>query len=177
MKRRHKTSRKKKNVTHYLAGLPRKILQLHGRDNVTEFVLHELGTEDCFNLQRIAYVVDNPDFNCLKGVAGYCHQEAYHPRHSIWEEPDIFSEHMKKSAFNSKIRNFYKPSQVKNGASDAQIVAEIARELDFSNPSFYAWTMKHDNHGILLYEKADNDSCPCDYLLDGLCLIGFCPVF
>ncbi len=175
--KRHKTSRKKRNVTHHLAGLPRKILQLHGRDNVTEFVLHELGNEDCFNLERVAYVIDNPDFDCLKGVAGYCRPEAYHAKSTIWEEPDVFSAHMKKSAFNNKIRHFCKPSRVKKGESDKKIVTAIAPELGFEHPSFYAWKMKHDNHGILLFQKGDDESGDYDYLLEGLCLIGFCPVF
>ncbi len=178
MKRHHTTRRRTKpSITHHLAGLPRKILQLHGRDNVTEFVLHELSGKECFNLERIAYVIDNPDFNCLKGVAGYCQPEAYHAKESIWQEADTFSEHMKKSAFNKKVRHLSKPSHVKQGVSDKQIVKEVAHELGFGHPSFYAWTMKHDNHGILVYEKADDKPCDCDYLLEGLCLIGFCPIF
>jgi len=174
--KRHRTSRKKRHVTHHLAQLPRKMLQLQGRDNVTEFVLHELGDEDCFNLERVAYVIDNPDFNCLKGIAGYCRPEAYQAKKSIWEEPDVFSAHMQKSPFNNKIRHFSKPSRVRHGESDKKIVTAIAPDLGFSKPSFYAWRMKHDNHGILLFEK-NEDEHEYDYLLEGLCLIGFCPVF
>lgn len=177
MKRTRKKSPQKKGVTHHLVGLPRKILQLHGRDNVTEFILHELSNEDCFNLERVAYIIDNPDFNCLKGVAGYCRPEAYHAKQTIWQEPDRFSEHMKKAQFNNKVRHFSKPSLVKKGSSDEQIVRSIAPELGFVHPFFYAWKMKHDNHGILVYEKKDDHADDYDYLLEGLCLIGFCPVF
>jgi hypothetical protein len=66
---------------------------------------------------------------------------------------------------------------VKQGKKNEQIVEEIAHELGFNQPLYYAWNMKYDNKGILLYEKHNNESCDCDYLLDGLCLIGFCPVF
>jgi hypothetical protein len=177
MKHKKKTRQKKRDVTQHLARLPRKILQLHGRDNIAEFVLHELSNEDCFNLDRIAYVIDNPDFNCLKGIAGYCRPESYSGKTNIWQEPDTFSEHMKKSAFNNKVRHFCTESHFKRGESDKQVVSAIAHELDFTAPSFYAWIMKHDNHGILLYEKSDQTECDCDYLLEGLCLIGFCPVF
>jgi hypothetical protein len=171
------SEQKKRNIMHSLSSLPRKILQLHGRDNVAEFVLHELGKEDCFNLERAAYIVDNPDFDCLKGVAGYCRPEAYHSDRTIWEDPESFSKHMQQSSFNNKIRYFYKPSAVRKKKTDQQIVEAIAKELDFVNPSFYAWRMKHDNHGILLYEKLEPDVCDCEYLLEGLCLIGFCPIF
>lgn len=160
-----------------LSGLPRNILGLHGRDNISEFILHELCKDDCFNLKRAAYVVDNPDFDCIKGVAGYCRPEAYKSEKSIWEDPDAFSEYMKKAAFNNKTRCFCKPSCVKKGESDKEIAKQVAQELGFLNPSFYAWKMKHDNHGLLLYEKVDDQECDCDYLIDGLCLIGFCPVF
>lgn len=166
-----------RKIMHSLSCLPRKVLQLHGRDNVTEFILHELGNQDCFNLERAAYVVDNPDFNCLKGIAGYCRPEAYTSEKTIWDEPDSFSEYMKNASYNKKVRCFCESSHLKQGETDTQIVEKIAPILGFKNPSFYAWKMKYDNHGILLYEKADQQKCDCDYLLDGLCFIGFSPVF
>ncbi len=168
---------KKRNIMHCLSCLPRKMLQLHGRENITEFVLHELGKKDCFNFERAAYIIDNPDFNCLKGVAGFCRPEAYVSQKDIWDEPDPFTEHMKKAAYNNKVRCFAKDSCVKRGGSDEQIVQQVSKDLGFEHPLFYAWKMKHDNHGILLYEKQDKEACDCSYLLEGLCLIGFCPVF
>lgn len=162
---------------HCLSCLPRKILGLHGRDNVIEFVLHELSKQECFDLEKAAYVIDNPDFNCLKGVAGFCRPEAYQSKSDIWEDPDNFSEHMKKAAFNKKIRSFQQESYLKRGEKPEQIIEQICHELGFEKPSFYAWNMKHDNQGILLYEKHEPVECDCDYLLDGLCLIGFCPVY
>src|SRR5947207_14497437 len=87
------------HVIDNLRRLPRKMLSLHGLDNVTEFVLHELCDKHCFNLQKAAYFIDNPDFDCLKGVVGVSHAEL-HNIVDIWDNPAIFSEHITKSAFN-----------------------------------------------------------------------------
>ena len=44
---------------------------------MSEFVLHDICNPNCFNLQKAAFLVDNPDFDCLKGVAGFSADEAY----------------------------------------------------------------------------------------------------
>lgn len=168
---------KKQNIMHCLSCLPRKILKLHGRHNISEFVIHELGKKECFDFDRAAYIIDNPDFNWLKGVAGLYQDEIYHPQKDLWVEIDEFTTHMEASPYNQQVRSFSKPSCVRNGDSDDQVVKKFAGELGFTNPSFYAWPMKHDNHGILLYEKIDEESCDCSYLLEGLSLLGFCPVY
>ena len=170
-------SERKQRIAHLLSSLPRKILGLYDRENVIEFVLHELGRQDCFDLEKAAYVVDNPDFDCLKGVAGFLRPEAYDLKCDIWSDPDSFSNHMKQSQYNNTVRCYQRESCLKKGRKSNQIVEEIAHDLGFEHPSFYSWDMKHDNHGILLYEKSENAECDCDYLLDGLCMIGFCPLF
>lgn len=177
MKRNEALERKKREIMHRLSTLPRKVLQLYGRENVAEFILHELGKEDIFNLKKAAYVVDNPDFDCIKGVAGYCKPESFSAEKNIWDNPEDFTAHMENSEFHKKIRCLCKPSCVKQGASDDQIVNEIADELGFEHPAYYSWTLKNNNHGILLYEKDDDQECDCDYLYEGLYLIGFCPIY
>ena len=168
---------RKQNITHCLSCLPKKMLQLHGKDNVVEFVLHELSKEDCFNLDKVAYVIDNPDFNCVKGIAGYCFNEKYDSNKDVWADPEPFSRYMSQAPFNIKVRSYEQESFIKKGKTDQDLINEVSQTLGFSHPVFYSWTMKHDNHGILMYEKREDDACDCDYLLDGLCLIGFCPVF
>lgn len=168
---------RKRAIIERLSTLPRKILGLHGRDNTVEFVLHELARQDCFDLEKAAYVIDNPDFDCLKGVAGFQRPEVCTFESDIWSEPDNFSQHMKGCQYNTTVRNYQRNSGVKSGQKDEDIVKEVAHDLGFETPFYYSWNMKHDNHGILLYEKRDPQDCDCDYLLEGLCLIGFCPVF
>ena len=177
MKHKDHLEERKRRIMHSISKLPRKMLQLHGRENVIEFVLHELGQENCFNLNRAAYIVDNPDFNCLKGVAGFSREESYCDQ-DIWDDPEKFSAHMKDCPYNKTVREFCIESCVKKGESDQDIVKHVSKDLGFEHPAFYSWQMKHDNHGLLLYEKQEEDEdCDCDYLIDGLCLIGFCPVF
>lgn len=177
MQKKESSHEKINSIMHCLSCLPRKILGLHGRDNITEFVLHELSKKECFDLEKAAYIIDNPDFDCLRGVAGFCRSECYTDNKNIWDDPDSFSEHMKKASYNKKVRCFQRESCLKKGKKSEEIVKDISSDLGFSHPLFYAWNMKHDNQGILLYEKKDSSPCSCDYLLDGLCLIGFCPVF
>ena len=98
---------KKHAILNHLSTLPQKLLSVHGTENVTEFVLHDLCSTHCFDLKKAAYLVDNPDFDCLKGVAGFSAEEAY-PQDAIWETPELFIAHMKKSAFNNKVRIYFK---------------------------------------------------------------------
>jgi hypothetical protein len=169
---------RERKILNHLTYMPRKILNLYGQqDNITEFVLHDLCGKDCFNLEKAAYFVDNPDFDCLKGIAGFSRLEAYHDGSSIWESPKLFSEHMSRSPFNQKVRSLYKQSLKKSEISDEIIAHSIAQELGFKDHVFYSWNMKYQNHGILLFERSENDSCVEEHLLDGMSLLSFCPVF
>lgn len=166
---------KKQLLIQAVSCLPKKILGMHGRDNISEFVLQELGMG--FDLARAAYVVDNPDFDCLKGIVGFDRGQAYISDSSIWQDPEPFTAHMRSAAYNQQVRNFTTNSFIKKGAVESEIVKSIADDLGFKNPLFYAWPIKYDNHGLLLYEKSEQGQCDCDYLLDGLCLLGLCPIF
>ena len=163
-----------------LSSLPRKILALHGKENLTEFVLHDLAGEGCFNFQKAAYFVDNPDFDCIKGVAGFNKQDIKELSFNIWDEADSFSERMRQSLFNTQVRAIQRPSFRRMGSSDEIIAKELASGIGMPNYQYCSWDSKHRNHGILLYEPADENhhqehSKP--YVQDGACLLGLCPVF
>jgi hypothetical protein len=163
-------------ILNRLNKLPRKMLRLQEYDNVTEFVLHELCNKQCFDIGKAAYFVDNPDFNLLKGVAGYYQPEAY-AGDDMWEQPSKFSAHMQGASFNQKVRRFHHGSMRKNKQSDDAIVQLISQEVGLKDPRYYSWDMKHGNHGLFVYEKScDGEGC-VDYVQEGLCLLGFCPVF
>ena len=166
------------HVVDNLRRLPRKMLNLHGLDNVTEFVLHELCAKNCFNLHKAAYFIDNPDFNCLKGVVGVSSAEL-HDIEDIWTSPDAFTQQMIESPFNKQVRSFLGESHKRNGEPYEKTAEAIAHELGLNNYGFYSWDMKHNNHGFLVCEKNETDaeSHPHDdIIVDGLCLLGFCPV-
>ena len=60
----------------------------------------------------------------------------------------------------------------------AALARELAQDLGFTNYAYCSWSLKHDNDGFVLYEKADAaDTFAQDHLLDGLSLLSFCPVF
>lgn len=168
-----------KNILEQLSMLPRKILSLHGQDNITEFVLHELCHERCFNIDKAAYFIDNPDFDCIKGVAGHCRQTEGQEEFDIWHDPVSFTNRMKESDFNKKVREVVRESSLKRKKDEKETIALIAQDLNLSRHGFYSWPMKHDNHGIFIYERAaDNETNSHDlFLPEGVTLLGFCPVF
>lgn len=168
--------KKHQNVLCFLNQLPKKMLSLHGTDNVTDFVLHDLCNKQCFNLNKAAYFVDNPDFDCLKGVSGFCAQESF-AQPTYWESPEIFTSHVKNSQFNQKVRSILQPSMKRSGVSDQKVIENLSQELNMQSPLYCAWDMKHDNHGIFIYEPA-TDMCeiPQEMLSNGVCLLSFCPI-
>ena len=166
-------------VLQNLLQIPKKILSIHGHiDNVPDFVLHELCHENCLNIERAAYFIDNPDFNQLKGVSGYCKREKYTKSNDIWQEAADFNEYMKQSEFNQKIRKFSQNSLKRCVHEEEDIISDIAQDLEFEKYGYCTWNMKHDNHGIFIYKKIDDTKLPQEELLfHGLHLLGFCPIF
>jgi hypothetical protein len=162
----------------HLSELPRKIVKLHGLNNITEFVLHDLCHPDCFNLKKAAYFVDNPDFDCLKGVAGFHHEEVY-PGEDIWFNPQSFSDHMETATFNKKVRQFHQKSEKKHNSELSEgVISHIASDMDFENPSYFTWDLKHDNAGLLVYQRTtDHDAYDEKDIINGLSLLSFCPIF
>lgn len=160
-----------------ISSIPRKIVTLSGSDNVSEFVLHELCNKDCFNLKKAAYFIDNPDFNCLKGVAGFCSLEL-DGSPIDWSSPAAFTQTMQESKFNNSVRSVLKDSYKKKFGQKRPVVDDLVSSLGFSDHALCVWPLKHDNSGLLVYEKADkDDSFVEDHLMDALFLLSFCPVF
>lgn len=159
-----------------LRRLPRKMLQLHGLENVTDFVLHELCSKDCFNIPQAAYFVENPAFNCLKGIVGVSTQELQGIE-NIWMNPDSFVSTITQSLFHQKVRSSHYESHKNRGYSPEEMSKIIAQELGFSKYSFYAWDLKHDNHGLLICEISNQEDHAHDILVDGFSLLGFCPIY
>jgi hypothetical protein len=165
------------NILHHLSYLPRNILSLHGAENIPEFVLHDLCKKDCFNLTKAAYFVDNPDFDALKGVAGYSNTEDYQGA-GMWENPKEFSDHMKNAPFNQKVRGLTLYSLKKKKLSHEDITKKISDTLGMKNPAVHSWDLKHDNHGFFVYELDEvAEGQLRNYLENGVCMFGFCPIF
>ncbi len=157
-----------------LSCLFEKILTHHGKENVIEFVLHALCEERAFNLSKAAYLVDNHDFDCLKGVAGFDKSNLYQAN-SVWDEADQFTDHMKRCSFNQQVRNILQSSCHQKAEQD--IVKSIAQDLSMDNHAYFSWDVKHDNKALLILEPLSPDHQISKELSRGLYLLGFCPVF
>ena len=162
-----------------LRRIPRKILQLHNHDNIAHFVLHDLCSKNCFDIPKAAYFIDNPAFNCFKGIAGICQKETA-GIDNVLDNPHEYNDTIIKSPFNQKVREFNYESRKKRGHSHEKMAEIIAKNFDMQDYGFYFWDLKHDNHGLLVCEK--NNLNPLEHphneiVLDGLCLLGFCHIY
>lgn len=155
--------------------LPQKILLLHGNNNLTDIVLHNICHQDCLNLTKAAYFVDNADFDTFKGVAGFDKASEMPDVNSIWSSPSDFTNHVQECIFNQKVKSINLPS-VSNTSKNSHIIfQDLADELSINNPKFYSWNIKYDNKGILIFEQEAIEGID-ESLLVGLCFLGFCPV-
>jgi len=169
---------RKHDILAQLSCIPRKILSIHGRDDIAEFVLRELCHKNCFNFEKAAYFVDNPDFDCLKGIAGYRDEETPTVCDEMWVHPDKFTACLRKAPFNQNVRKTQKCSVHKAKEDNNKLIDRIARDLGMNVASSCTVDTKHGNHGILIFEKKDpNDTVPDEYLPDGVSLLGFCPIY
>ena len=161
-------------LLNHIRTLPRKMIQIHGRNNLNQFLLHELCSESCFNLLKAAYFIDNPDFNCLRGVAGFDSQHVF-KTDDIWKNPDEFSKFMACCSFHNKVKDII--HEDRSDDSISRFLDEMCAALGFNEYNHCTWPMKHDNHGILVYEKANpSDTIVDDVLFDCVSLLSFCPV-
>jgi hypothetical protein len=164
-------------LSHMLNSLPRKIMSMQDKHNLVEFVLHELCNKGCFDIAKAAYLVDNPDFDCMKGIAGFSYDECFN-ENDIWACPDDFSDHMRKSPFNQKVRGLQRNSCTKGRVLRDEVVGSIAHDLGMQSYKMYDLRMPHDNHGFFVYEQgADHDEREEECLLNGISLLSFCPIY
>lgn len=159
-----------------LSGMPRKILMMHEHDAVAPAVLHELCHGACFDFAKAAYFVDNPDFNMVRGIAGITRQEMHEDVEHPWKCPEDFCSQMEGADFNNQVRQFHCTSGYGNQQKEQDLVKKIAQELHIEHPEYRTWPMKHHNHGILIFEKTETPHWNEDHLLNGLCLLGLCPI-
>ena len=158
----------------------RKMMQVQSCDNMVEFVLHALAQEGCLDLDRAAYVIDNPDFDCTKGIAGFCKREAYNPATDIWQEADKFSDHMRHASFNQRVRGVSDTSFKRAGRNGQEAADALAQKVGMKHYHYCMCDAKHDNHGILLFEHSkEHNTCEQEQeaVENAAHLLGMCPVF
>lgn len=164
------------SISTRLSYLPRKMLTIPGHDQLPLFVLHELCDEGCFDLVKAAYLVDNPDFDCMRGVAGVAREHML-TSCDIWGNCDQLLTTVAQSSFNVSVRQVVMPSARRSSVSDEAIVQKVCQELGMRCDGYCSWSMKHANQGILVFERAKKESSLSqEDLLDGASLLSFCPI-
>lgn len=170
---------RQKKMLHHLSTLPRLMTNIYGRENASEFLLHELCSKSCFDLRKAAYFVDNPDFNCIQGIVGYDADKLSAISDDIWLDPEIFSSLMSSSEFNKLVRSISSNSVGVHKEPNAHDTIErIAQQLGGGDFEHCLLKLRHDNHGLLMYQKNDpQDDSINDHIVDGMSLLSFCPIF
>lgn len=164
-----------RTLLHRLGGFSVNIASNHHLENLSEFVLHDLCSGDLFNIPTAAYLVNNPDFSCMKGVAGYKHAESF-KKGNNWDLQKDFTAHMKQSDFNQKVRLVYDKA-VKIDGSEKQKLHQLADQFEIENPAFHVWNMKYDNQGLLIFEKPEDMHEAHDNIVHFVPMLSFCSVF
>jgi hypothetical protein len=164
-------------VMYRLMGLPHKILQYHEIDGLPQMILHELGHDTHFALDKAMYLIDNPDFDCAKGVAGYSRDECKFHRNDLWEAPDAFVADMHEATFHQQMKQFLRNGfrRKEHDFHDPDELVELGVSMGMKSPSFFTWRMKHGNHGVLIFEGHDFSHAHHKALLEhASALLSFC---
>lgn len=139
--------------------IPQQIIALHHTEGLVDLVLHNISKKDCLSLKRVAYLVDNPDFNHLQGVAGFC--SAVETKSTCSEDFSSAIEEIKNLDYNRKVKNISQESlRAKNvDLTSPENLKNLCESLEISNPKVYSWDLKHNNCGILIVENDESDCC------------------
>lgn len=159
-----------------LGNIPEKMIMTHGCENLAEFVLHELCHESCIAFSKIAFFVDNPDFNCFKGIAGISHNERF-TQSDAWNNVTDFSEHMRNALFNQSIRSIARESVIRTGSQWEQCANNLGETITVENPGWFMFSAKHGNTGLLVFTPNTLNDHTRMTLAAGSSLLGLCPVF
>lgn len=160
-----------------LSDFSKNMTQHHHLENLSEFVLHDVCTIDQFQVPKAAYLVNNPDFICLKGIAGYHVPETF-KNGDLWTNQKAFTSHMKSSDFNQKVRSVQDSALILDGRRmDDKKIYGLADQLEINNPMYHVWEMKHDNQGVLIFQKPQDFEIGEEHFLRFLYMLSFCPVF
>jgi hypothetical protein len=135
--------------------LPYKILQNYYKDGLSLLVLHELAHEECFDLKRAVYLVDNPDFDYMIGVAGFSRDECEYHEEEPWSAIDTFNATMKRSLFHKEIKSIQKSSLKRqyHELDESPEISNLAKLLGFEKPEYTTWELPEGNYGIFLFER------------------------
>ena len=82
---------------------------------------------------------------------------------------------MQSASFNQKVRECVQYSCKNCAYPDEEVMQAIAQDLGMDDFSYCTWDLKSENHGYFIYQP--NEEVEVEELLNGLSLLGFCPIF
>jgi len=163
-----------------LSCLLHKVLNFHEVDGLSQMVLHELGHEDQFNFNKATYLVDNPDFNHLLGVAGYSNDECHYHQDDLWQDPYSFIKDMESAKYHNEVKNYLNDSLRRKdiNLNNSKEVKELGAFLGLKKPEYFSWNSKNGNHGILLFEPQEQEQSTwrVSFLHNIAALLSFCGI-
>lgn len=171
------TKNNEKGLLQHIGNMSKRIVEHHHRENLAEFLLYDVCSDQGFGIRKAAYLVNNPDFACLKGVAGHYNSEAF--GQSGWENPRNFTSHMQQATYNNHVRSYFKDSLILHDNLNVQS-SDIQRLVDYlqiDDPAYHIWNTKHNNHGLFVFEKPENHAILQDHLLTFLHILSFSTIF
>jgi hypothetical protein len=158
-----------------LLDLPNKILLHHEVAGLAQLILHDVAHNQHFGFKRATYLVDSPEFDCLRGVAGFVDKECHHHDQDMWANPHTFINDMREAEFHNRLLQLARRS-IKKSDNHADAAREIAFDLGMVNPWVYAQDLRHGNHGILIVEEGVKrlDSDDHELLAHISAILGLC---
>jgi len=147
----------KEKVVKVFSQLPHKILQNYHLKSLSQIILHDLCHDSCFGLKSAIYLIDNPDFDLLTGVAGFNESDCNLYDEILMQNPENFCNQIKESLFNGEVQKFSHESLTKRDIClrTSKEILEIGKDMGLENPHFISWNMKHGNHGLLIFEEKE----------------------
>lgn len=138
-----------------LIQLPKQILSHSNVEGLHGLILKYLASKKFFNFDKAAYFLDNPSFNCSKGIAGF-HLKDFKDDEEwldLWECPEKQNKCIEKAEYNQKIKNLSCNSLSILAKKSEQSLLNFAKQkLEIKQPSFLFSNVKNGNVGILFYE-------------------------
>ena len=110
----------------------------------------------------------------MHGIAGFYQND--HTDDSAWENSERLSHHLPHCKFHNEVRSLKYGSYKKSNTAESQLIRHLARELGINNASYIVWRMKHDNHGVLIYEVDNDDADVRKSMHDAVHYLSFCPI-
>ena len=92
--------------------------------------------------------------------------------------PQAFLEGAQKIAAPHKVRSFQDKSLVLDDVgTDRKRIYSLADQLEINDPMYHVWRMKHDNKGLLIFERPQDFDAGQEHFLRFLYMLSFCPIF